>query len=112
MNVTAPAAVSVRYKSGVIPPESATRTRIGARLSSVSGVTPCGTTSDALIVIEAATAAGGTSNVPLYPPTTGSGAVVALLSGMNVSVANACVQLGAAPVKPEGHAVCASTGTA
>ena len=65
MNVTAPAAVSVMYKSGVIPPESATRTRMGVRLISVSGVTPCGTTSEALIVMDAATAAGGTSSVPL-----------------------------------------------
>lgn len=65
MNVTAPLAVSVMYRSGVMPPEFATRTRIGARFSSVSGVTPCGTTSEALIVIDAATAAGGTISVPL-----------------------------------------------
>lgn len=64
-NVTGPLAVSVMYNSGVTPPESAVRTRIGVRRISVSGITPCGTTSEALIVIDAATAAGGTSSVPL-----------------------------------------------
>jgi len=64
------------------------------------------------IVIGAAIAAGGTIIVPPNDAIVGSGTLVALEIGVNELSAEFCVQFGAVPLKPAGHAVTCCAGTA
>ena len=106
MNVTWPLAVSVMYSSAATPLCSGSFPIAAAvRFPRKSGVIPEGGSAEVKIVIGAATAAGGTSIVPLKPAIDGNGAVVDVDSGVKELFACVAVQFGAVPVKLAGHGV-------